>query len=375
MGAESKSAESKKPSLRMGIFGGAFDPPHLGHINLLRSASERFSLSRVFAVPAFKAPLKKPDPPFFAGRGPDLKSPSPRQRLKMLELALAPLPFAEIDDLEIRRGGTSFSWPAVESFSQKNPAWELFLIIGLDQLEIFDRWKSFRRILERANLIAASRPGKAFPKAASGFPAGLQPLVESCSEKGAKLQPPYKRVYFCPLNDMDVSSRQIRKRLALGLPISHLAPPPLAAYLWETGLYRPEPAESHSQRLSSRAELSARRLAEFCQKELEAKQAFDVKIFDLSRQGGGPASARLSSGRPFSAGVIASGQSARHVKALAESLRREVRRRFRLSPLGMEGLEEARWIALDYGDLAAHIFSAPAREFCRLDELWESFSL
>ena len=220
----------KKKSQRTGIFGGSFNPPHLGHINLLRAAAERFGLSRALAVPAFKAPLS---------RGAE-EDPGGAHRLEMLRLALAPLPFAEIDDQEIRRGGTSYTWRTVEKLSQKQEAGELFLIIGLDQLEIFDRWKRFDRILAKAHLIAGGRPGRRFPKKISDLPERLRPLVKRFSGLEARLMSD-KKIYFCPLNEKKISSEEIRARLKKGLAADHLMPKSLGAYIRRAGLYKKNP--------------------------------------------------------------------------------------------------------------------------------------
>ena len=135
--------------------GGSFDPPHNGHIGGLISVQKSFSLDRIHVIPSEKPPLAKAPP----------AAPA-KERLKMLKEALKPLPFAFADDREIRRGGTSFSYKTVEEIAAARPQDDLFLIIGADQFQIWNRWKNTARILKKAALIVTDRPG---------FPV-LQPL-------------------------------------------------------------------------------------------------------------------------------------------------------------------------------------------------------
>ena len=132
--------------------GGSFDPPHAGHINALISVQKSFSLDRIHVIPACQSPLAKAPP----------AAPA-KERLQMLQKALKPLPFAFADEREIRRGGTSFSHTTVEEIAAERPQDHLFLIIGADQFQLWNRWKNTRRILKKAALIVTNRPGFPLP--------------------------------------------------------------------------------------------------------------------------------------------------------------------------------------------------------------------
>ena len=101
-------------------------------------------------------------------------------------------------------------------------------------------------------------------------------------------------------------------------------------------------------------------ILEFCKSELRKKKAFDIQSFDLRNHAA-----------PFSLGLIASSSNPRHTKALAKHLTERLNKIFGLKALYEEGWEEARWMALDYGDLVIHIFYDYIRRFYRLEQLWE----
>ena len=105
---------------RIGLFGGSFDPVHLGHLLVAQAASEELQLQRIFFVPAAQSPFKPESNPAPAG-----------VRLRLLRLALTGYPNYEIDDQEIRRGGTSYTIDTVRSFASRFPARNYFTLLGL----------------------------------------------------------------------------------------------------------------------------------------------------------------------------------------------------------------------------------------------------
>jgi nicotinate-nucleotide adenylyltransferase len=130
--------------VRVGVFGGEFDPPHLAHVAVVRAARDQLGLDRVLVVPAGSPPHRDP-------------STTPATtRLRMAELAFADEPRIEVTPIEIDRGGTSHT---LETLGQLEPLGELFLILGADQLASFATWREPDRIRERATLVVAPRPG------------------------------------------------------------------------------------------------------------------------------------------------------------------------------------------------------------------------
>lgn len=127
---------------RIGIYGGTFNPPHLGHIRAAQQAAEALQLDRLLLVPVYIAPHKQlPE-----------GSPSPEQRLEMLRLAVQGLPKLEVSDLELRRTGPSYTYQTVQELAERNPQAELTLLMGTDMFLSFRNWKNPDEILSRAAL-------------------------------------------------------------------------------------------------------------------------------------------------------------------------------------------------------------------------------
>ena len=106
---------------KIGIFGGSFNPPHLGHVQAARYAALSLGLDRLMLIPSGKTPCK-PVPELTAG---------PEQRVKMLSIAFASVPIAEVSSMELDRGGESYTWETVRQIRRDNPEAELFLLVAL----------------------------------------------------------------------------------------------------------------------------------------------------------------------------------------------------------------------------------------------------
>lgn len=132
---------------RIGIFGGSFNPPHLGHILAVREFREKLSLDRVLLVPAAAPPHKTLT----------ANSPAAKHRLEMTRLAAAGLPYAEVSDLELRRAGASYTADTLDELRLIYPDDELFLLMGTDMFLSFDTWYHPERIAAQAKLAVAHR--------------------------------------------------------------------------------------------------------------------------------------------------------------------------------------------------------------------------
>src|SRR3712207_5576514 len=134
--------------MRIGVFGGTFDPVHLGHLILAEQCREQAQLDQVWFIPAARPPHKQDRPltPF-------------AQRLEMLALALAGHPAFRADDLEKDRPGPSYTVDTLEEVRRRQPGQELELLIGSDCLPDLPRWREPVRILELAGLLVVARPG------------------------------------------------------------------------------------------------------------------------------------------------------------------------------------------------------------------------
>ena len=139
---------------KIGIFGGSFNPPHLGHVHAARYAALSLGLDRLMLIPSGKTPCK-PVPELTA---------SPEQRIKMLSIAFGSVPIAEVSSMELDRGGESYTWETVRQIREGNPEAELFLLLGTDMFRKFPQWADADKLLET---FRALRFDPAFPKGAN----------------------------------------------------------------------------------------------------------------------------------------------------------------------------------------------------------------
>ncbi len=132
---------------KIGIFGGTFDPVHLGHVAAAKAASDKLGLTKLIFIPAAVPPHKELPPEAASGE----------MRLEMLRLALKNIENAEVSDIEIKRGGTSYTDETVRTFKEKHPNAELWLIMGGDMLECFEKWNNFDWLKRNVYVCALSR--------------------------------------------------------------------------------------------------------------------------------------------------------------------------------------------------------------------------
>lgn len=191
--------------MRIGVFGGTFDPPHVGHLLLAADACDALSLDRLIFVPAGAQPFKVETPAVA----------TPENRLEMVSLAAGDDPRYAVEDTEIRREGLSYTVDTLEEIARNNPRAELFLLIGEDTLSGFSGWKQPQRIRELATLAVMQRTGSS-----------------------DSTEPRAKGVLAMSTRRVDVSSTEIRKRLADGKSIRGFVPDPVERYIASRGLYR-----------------------------------------------------------------------------------------------------------------------------------------
>jgi nicotinate-nucleotide adenylyltransferase len=171
-------------SRKIALFGGTFDPVHHGHIHLARSAREKLHLDEVRFLPCRISPHKL-----------DLMPTSAEDRLEMLRLATANLPWAVVDDFEIRREGPSYSWQTAEAMAEKFPGTRLFWIMGGDQWRALSDWAEPRRLAACVEFIVCARGETPMPQDGcrlhvldGGHPASATKIREAIS-RGQATQP------------------------------------------------------------------------------------------------------------------------------------------------------------------------------------------
>jgi nicotinate-nucleotide adenylyltransferase len=200
----------------LGILGGTFNPPHVGHLAVARHAREELGLEHVLLVPASTAPYKSA-----GGGGPDGRDPGPRHRLQMCRLAAIGERGLSVSALEIDRGGLSYTVDTLRSIHASNPNAQLTLILGADTAATLSSWREPAQLLELAHLAVAARAGAARRRV-------LDVLARNGVDGG---------VSFLEMPAIEVSSSMVRRRVADGQAIDELVGPPVAAYIAEQGLY------------------------------------------------------------------------------------------------------------------------------------------
>lgn len=176
---------------RIGIFGGSFNPPHLGHVLAVKEFQKKLELDRVLVIPAAVPPHKILTS----------NSPGAMQRLELTRLAFADLPFVEVSDMELQREGTSYTADTVEQLSARYPGDELYLLMGTDMFLSLESWYQPERIAQRATIAVAYRDGDR-----KGLTACANALQEHLNAKIVLLE-----------NDfLPYSSTSVRAMLAFG---------------------------------------------------------------------------------------------------------------------------------------------------------------
>lgn len=198
--------------MKIGVLGGTFDPIHNGHLEIAEAARARLGLAAVYFVPAGQTPLKE-DGAILAAE----------HRVEMVRLAIAGHPHFKLSTIEMERPGLSYTVDTINelknSLGIEN---ELYFILGWDSLAQFPRWKEPKRIIEVGCLVAIPRPGYSRSDLKE-----LEAAVPGISERLIILEGPV----------VDISATQIRRRVALGLPIVHLVPASVAEYIEKNKLY------------------------------------------------------------------------------------------------------------------------------------------
>ncbi|GJG88385.1 putative nicotinate-nucleotide adenylyltransferase [Gemmatimonadetes bacterium T265] len=192
---------------RVGIFGGSFDPPHVGHLLAASDAVEVLGLDRLLFVPAATQPLKH------VGRGPAPDA----ARVAMLRALVGDDPRFAVDALEIERGGLSYTVDTLDTLAGRWPAARRFLLVGTDVLRTFDRWRDPLRVRALAALVVLVRGDdeRAVPP---DFPGGVPRLL--------------------PTRRVDVSSTEVRARVAAGRSVRGFVPDAVAAIIRDGRLYQ-----------------------------------------------------------------------------------------------------------------------------------------
>lgn len=217
--------------MKWGLLGGTFDPIHLGHLRCAEEIRESFGLEKVLFVPAARPPLKRTN-----------VTPFP-DRLKMIELAIRGNPAFEVSAVEGRRKGRSYSIDTVRHFLDLHgKARELFFILGQDAFQDIRLWKDWEELLSLCHFVVMTRPGYGKKEVLRGiFSSALAARYRYVRSRKAFRGPAGTFIFFRSVTFLDISSTEIRKRLARGKSVRYLIPRRVIDYIFKKSLYQAEP--------------------------------------------------------------------------------------------------------------------------------------
>jgi nicotinate-nucleotide adenylyltransferase len=190
-------------NIRIGLFGGSFDPVHLGHLLVAQAAREELALDRLFLIPAAQSPFK-----------PGRTMAASSERMRLLRLAFAGQAWCELDDQEIVRGGVSYTIDTVQAVASRFSGVTLFYLIGADHVPTLPQWRDAANLAKLVEFVVIPRPGQL----QAAFPA------------------PFRGRYLQGF-PIGISSSQIRARIKAGQTIEHLVPHPVAEAIANNRLY------------------------------------------------------------------------------------------------------------------------------------------
>ena len=210
--------------LKLGVFGGTFDPIHNGHLRMAEEARERLGLDRVVFIPNQVSPFKL-DRRISPGAG----------RADMVRLAIAGNPAFEIDTIELERGGPSYTVETLRAIQSRLACApgevHLYFLTGADAVRELARWREPDAILQLARLVAATRPGVSREDVVAALPSRW-----------------HERILFLEMPELDIAATDLRDRVRTGRSIRYLTPCSVERFVADQGLYREEMSDEQPAR-------------------------------------------------------------------------------------------------------------------------------
>ncbi len=345
------------------LFGGTFDPVHLGHINTVAALQKDLNIDQIRWVLSAHPPHRH------------LPEASIEQRLTMLNIALTDYPGMVSDDVEVRREKASYTIDTLIYFREKYPKASLTLIVGSDIMDSFDRWHRADDILRYANIIVMHR---------AGYDNHVHPMLLESVVKDWKIlrKSAFGCVFMYAAPPIPISATKIRQSIANGDDASQFLDEQINRYIQTQQLYLSSPnmglkTESNQTKLTENQEdtmienhaqadfsaetvlLNSDQQVEMIVDALEDNKALDIKVLDI---------ADIASFADYM--IIATGTSSTHLKSIAANASRELSRQG-LKSIGEEGRDSNEWVLADFGDVVVHIMRQEVRELYDLEKLWD----
>jgi nicotinate-nucleotide adenylyltransferase len=330
--------------MKIGLFGGTLNPVHIGHLRSAEEVREAVGLDSVWFIPAGTPPHKRREElvPW-------------EHRMAMVRLAVSGNPFFRGVDLEPEKAGCSYTVDTLRELAARAlPGQEFFFIMGSDAFLDVRQWKEYSALVDYASIVVMGRHGDRWDSVRDvlvrAFP-GHQPDDAAMSYSS----PGMGDIILVNVTDIDISSTEIRNRLAAGRSVRYLVPEETEKYMNRNDLYiREKTGGSVSDRGDIEPEYAARRIA----REIHDNKGEDITILDVRG---------ISAFADFF--IIAHGRSSRHVQGIAGKIKKALSRE-KIKCRAIEGEDDGKWILMDYEDCVVHIFYEPVREFYDLEGLW-----
>ncbi len=215
---------------RIGIMGGTFNPIHFGHLAAAEEIRERLNLDKVLFIPSFIPPHKQEE-----------QRPTAAQRREMVLLALRSNPLFGLSDIELQRGGTSYTVDTIRALRSLHPESALFFITGLDSFLEIQTWHQWHELLGSCAFVILSRPGYRFSDLMKlGFMKPFEAELASLGRESAHqvhILPSGFDLHLAVIPQYDISSTDIRRRVREGRSIKYLLPEPVEHYIIANKLY------------------------------------------------------------------------------------------------------------------------------------------
>jgi nicotinate-nucleotide adenylyltransferase len=218
-----------KRALRVGIFGGTFDPVHRGHLQAAEAVRSRFKLDKVIFIPSNTPPHK---------RRPNMAPAA--DRLAMVESAVRGIRGFEASDIEVRSSRTSYSITTLAKIRKMFPGARVFFILGADAFLEIETWREWRRVLDQCVFIIITRPGSSLRAARSVLGPeyrGRTAAVRKTSDVDVHVRAG-RTILFSRIDALPVSSTEIRRKVREGRPIGRLVPAGVAGRIRSGNLYQ-----------------------------------------------------------------------------------------------------------------------------------------
>jgi nicotinate-nucleotide adenylyltransferase len=210
--------------MKVGIFGGTFDPVHIGHLRTAEEIREQYLLDKVYFVPAYIPPHKR-----------TREITDPALRLAMLKRAIRGNSYLCASDIEIKNQGVSYSVNTIKIFRKRFE--KLYFIVGIDAFLEIDTWYNYREIFNYTNFIIMERPLNRKISASKLFPSDIRKDINRIDEDAFRHSSGNK-IHMQRVTQLDISSTKIRDSAGKGNSIRYLVPQPVEKFINKMGLYR-----------------------------------------------------------------------------------------------------------------------------------------